>query len=174
MESEDVKKEEVAPAKKESAISINKEMLNQKLTALKEKNKELMLKVKVQADKLKEQAAKLKTQALELSERAGNSKLAVAGKSLMSKIKGVFNRVQVVPKKQVLVFDLGNGMNGAVCGFIFHNRSVGCVVVREARLVDFHIGAEYMTDLGAAGNPTFCRENILYMNDAPRFFGEEE
>ena len=166
MESEDVKKEETVPAKKESAISVNKELLNQKLTALMEKNKALMEKVKSQADKIKEQAGKIKEQALALAGRAGNSKVAVAGKSLVGKIKGLFTRVQVVPKKQILAFHLG-GEIGYLRGYIFHSKATGCVVVREASLVSYELGGDQFEVIRDAGNPTVCRENVVYICDAP-------
>jgi hypothetical protein len=156
-----MEEEKSVPEVKKSAISINTELLKEKLEALKAKNAELMSKVKVQGEKLK-------AQALQLSERAGNSKAGLAGRSVWGKMKDWFNKTKVLPVKQVVGYHISDEETGWLYGYVFHSRATGTIVIREAYICDYDLGNGHLFLVRpVSGHPTLCRENVSIMIDAP-------
>jgi hypothetical protein len=135
---------------------INTEALKQKLQVLEDKNKELN-------EKLIFQAAKLRVQAKELAERASNTKVYIAGKSLWQKIKALFTGAKVVPEKKVISVTMDD-LVVTVMGYLIHNRACGTIIMRDAQVVDLDspkVGQHIV--IKDLGNIEFIRENVEYI-----------
>ena len=154
-------KELVPEEKKQPAISINTEILKQKLEDLKKANKELM-------DKCKFQATRIKIQARELSERASNTKIAIAGKSVLGKVKDLFSKApKVIPVKELAGFTIG-GEYKCVHGFIIDNKMSGYIVVRDGHLVDYDLGDDKFFVTIYCGNIRIPKENVDFIVPVPQ------
>jgi hypothetical protein len=130
------------------------EILKAKVLHLKEKNQELM-------KKCKDQAAKIKAQTALLAERAGNSKTAIAAKSLYGKARSV----KVLPKKQVVAFEIG-GKTNFIYGYVVENYRQGYLVIRDASLIEYDLTTGLISTVRHIDNtPYIPRENVNFICD---------
>ena len=153
-------KEVVPEVKKEPAISINTELLKQKIESLKAANKELI-------DKCRFQATRIKIQARELSERASNTKIAIAGKSVVAKVKDLFSKApKVIPVKELVGMTIG-GEYKVVHGYVIDNKMSGYIVVRDGHIVDYDLGDSQFFVTVYCGNIRIPKENIDFIAPVP-------